>query len=144
MGKLDGYPLSLMIPPWHRPKIRIVDLPNEYLGSWYYLYDKKKGSHREFYPRPPTAPTPKAVSKKRPYVEALESTPPVAPQLAPPAPIEEPIPLLEMVIVDIPMVKQEPLVPLQAPTSNSKIHRNHLACECKHWQKDLLAKQDTS
>lgn len=79
MSKPSGYLLNPMIPPWLRPKIIIVDFPNEFLGPWYYFYGRKKGSHREFDPWPPTAPAPKAVRGKRLVVKALESIPLVAP-----------------------------------------------------------------
>lgn len=80
------------------------------------------------------------MSRKRPAVEALESTPPITPQSVPPAPMKEPIRPPEMAIVDVPMVEQEPLVPLQTLASNSKSYRNYLAHECKHRRKALLAK----
>lgn len=76
-----------MIPPWCRPKLRIVNLPNEYPRLWYYLYGRKKCSLREFDPQPPTILAPKAVSEKRPIAKALELTPPTAPQPVPPAPV---------------------------------------------------------
>lgn len=84
MSQLGDYLLSLMIPPWHRPKLRITDLPNEYPRPWYYLYGRKNGTRREFDPWTPTAPALKARNRKRPIAEALEMTPPVAPQLVPP------------------------------------------------------------
>lgn len=83
-------------------------------------------SRREFDLQSPTAPTSKEMRKKRPASEALESTPPITPQLSPPASTKEPVPPPKMVIVDIPMVKQETLVPSQVVASNSRSHRNYL------------------
>lgn len=54
---------------------------------------------------PPTTPTPKVVNGKRPTGEELESAPPAASQLVPPAPIQEFVPLVEMTVVDTPMAK---------------------------------------
>lgn len=94
--------------------------------------------------RPPTTPSPMVVSRKRPITEALELTPLVTPYPTPCALVQEPVPPPKTIIVGIPMVYQEPPIPLQALASNSKSYRNFLAHECKHRQKALLVEHAAS
>lgn len=87
MSQPNGYPLSLMIPPWHRPMLRITNIPNEYHRLWYYLYGRNKGYQRDFNLQPPTTLAPKVENGQRPTAKALELTPSSYPQPVPPVPI---------------------------------------------------------